>query len=659
MYSRQKTKIVATLGDPKLKKRDSHGNMEESSTYEKGLFNFNQEPMNDPSLQDIIDLLFEHGVDVIRINLAHIQSEFLRDKFREIKKAVLTAEKTHKRRVGVLADLPGPKIRFNQSNWLIPRKTLSVSFDEIEEKVTPRFKDADQEEANEAPAESIAQINLDDKAFSAASDEARLAVDIMLNEISARLDKIKEHPDQKLLAFIGDNDCTLEVQEVRQGIIVCKVISVRNGNRVVGRSKGFTIRGISKPISAFTLRDAAKLSAIFEVDFEDVATGGLPNERILSHIGISFCQTRDDVRKVLYHVIEECIKKHLNLPKDDLMNYIVEAPLMIAKIETEEGVKNIDEILDIADGAMVARGDLAVEIETSDLPRKSKDLINHCNLRGKPVIMATQMLESMKETIECTRPEATDVFGAVVDNVDALMLSGETSSGKYPAHAIKKMCSLSKNAETYVEERPVAGTNITEEYIKEMVLEDAQIQDHFHRLEKIKVRVQLWQDRWLIIAHGYSDKYQNGEITHEVKIFMDKLIKLKNTRLRRQHSTDRITHAACVMSVDPAVKGIVAPTTSGRTARMLSRFRPHVWILAQPHNQLTARKLTIDRGVMTIGILPVKKDSEEVDVLIKESREQFEEAINKNVTVIFTCGTPLGNVGTTNLILRWDAKETR
>jgi pyruvate kinase len=140
MFKRPKTKIIATLGDPELKKRNASGQIEVSTTYKNGLYDFNQEIIDDPSIQDIVDLFFKHGVDVIRINLAHIPLEFLHEKFRSIKKAILTAEKKYKRKVGVLADLPGPKIRFNKSDWLIPTETLRVSFDEIKEieDVTPR-----------------------------------------------------------------------------------------------------------------------------------------------------------------------------------------------------------------------------------------------------------------------------------------------------------------------------------------------------------------------------------------------------------------------------------------------------------------------------------------------------------------------------------------
>lgn len=662
MYDRQKTKIIATLGDPKLKRLNKKtGKLKVVSTYENGLYDFNQKVLKKPSLKDIVHLFFKHDVDVIRINLAHIRIEDLPAKFREIKEAILDAEKRWGRTIGVLADLPGPKIRFNKSDWLIPRNILRVSFDEIKDEVTLAPK-RDNPRANKAPLESRAQINLDEKAFAV---EARAAVDEMLEAVRARLkeiNKLKEiggGSDQKLLAFIGDNDCTLEVVNIEGREIICKVVSVRDESRVAGGSKGFTIRGIPKSISAFTPQDQAKLSALLRLDFENSATD-TPSDRILSHIGISFCQSRDDARKVLQHVVE-CLKPLLRLPGDKLGDYLVEAPLLIAKIETEEGVKNLNEILDIADGAMIARGDLAVEIETTDVPRKSKEIINKCNLRGKPVIMATQMLGSMKETIECARPEATDVFDAVVDNVDALMLSGETSSGKYPAHAIEKMRALAKSAESYINDKASEGA---------VFVDDTLIQKHFRQLEQIRNRVERWQDRWIKIAQEYSEQSAEEEITHEESLFVDELVRLKNQRLRRQHATDRITHAACLMSIDAGADpryaqcaAIVAPTTSGRTARMLARFRPRVWILAQPHNKLTARKLALDRGVIAIDILPVQKGEKEVDRLIKESREAFERryndliGMNKDATIIFTCGSPLGEVGTTNMIHRWDIKR--
>ena len=217
-------------------------------------------------------------------------------------------------------------------------------------------------------------------------------------------------PGSKIL--LADGLVELEVISVDGTEITCKVV---NGGEI-GSRKNVNLPGVVVNLPAVTDKDVEDIKFAVTKGFDFIAA--------------SFVRTASDVIAVR-RVLEE---------NDSDMQ-------IIAKIENHQGVENIDEILRVADGIMVARGDMGVEIPTEEVPLVQKMIIQKCNRVGKPVITATQMLESMVHNPRPTRAEATDVANAIFDGTDAIMLSGETAAGKFPVEAVKMMDRLAVRTE--------------------------------------------------------------------------------------------------------------------------------------------------------------------------------------------------------------------
>jgi pyruvate kinase len=233
------------------------------------------------------------------------------------------------------------------------------------------------------------------------------------------------------------------------GLIGLEVIDIDRNNKeirtkvlnsgILKNKKGVNVPGVR-----------VNLPGITEKDAQDILFG---IEQGIDFIAASFVRRASDVLEIR-ELLEQHHATHIQI---------------IPKIENQEGVDNIDEILEVSDGLMVARGDLGVEIPAEEVPLVQKELIKKCNALGKPVITATQMLDSMQRNPRPTRAEASDVANAIFDGTDAIMLSGETAAGAYPVEAVKTMHKIASRAETALQHRDIlsqrikhTGTTITD-----------------------------------------------------------------------------------------------------------------------------------------------------------------------------------------------------
>ena len=344
--------------------------------------------------------------------------------------------------------------------------------------------------------------------------------------------------------LINNGLVILKVEEIRGNDVVCRV---QNGG-VLSDRKSMNFPG-----------KVLKQDFLSEQDKKDLLFG---IENGIDFVAASFVSSKADVQ-AMRNLLNENGGKDIDI---------------IAKIENRSGVDHVEEICEVADGIMVARGDLGVEIPFMEVPALQKYLISKCRMLGKRVITATEMLESMIQNPRPTRAEISDVANAVYDGSSAIMLSGETAAGKFPVQAVQTMADTARFTE--------AGIDYAE---------------HF-RTMKFTIHSNL----------------------------------------------DAVSHAACSMAVDVKAKVIVVNSISGRTARMVSRFRSPVSIIGTTTNERAWRKLN-----MSWGVTPVLTENfSSVDVMfwqdLKIAREIFN--LEKGDNVVLTGGQINGEPGNTNMI---------
>ena len=353
------------------------------------------------------------------------------------------------------------------------------------------------------------------------------------------------HVGSKIL--LDDGLVELEVTAILKDKNELETKALNSG--VLKDKKGVNVPNVSVNLPGMTDKDASDI--LFGI------------EQGVDYIAASFIRRASDVLSIREHLDK-------NGGKDIQI---------ISKIENQEGVDNLDAILQVSDGIMVARGDLGVEIPPEDVPIVQKSMIQKCNLAGKPVITATQMLDSMERNPRPTRAEASDVANAIFDGTDAIMLSGETAAGDYPVQAVQTMHNIAIKTEANL--------------------------DH--------------------------------------KAILDKRTKSSDVTM-----TDAISQSVNHTAMNLDVNAILAPTVSGHTARVISKYRPKAPIIAVTFDERVSRSLALVWGVSSIVGDVAYTTDKVLNVAIDRGLET--NLLKNGDRVIITAGVPVGKSGTTNMM---------
>lgn len=338
-------------------------------------------------------------------------------------------------------------------------------------------------------------------------------------------------------------DMIIDEKDEANHELVCTV----QNHGLLGSRKGVNAPGVS-----------INLPGITEKDSSDIRFG---LEQSINYIAASFVRKPEDIEDI------RALLKEKNM--EDVQ--------IFPKIESQEGIDNFEAIMAVADGLMVPRGDMGVEIPAENVPLVQKKMIRRCNEMGKPVITATQMLDSMEENPRPTRAEVSDVANAVFDGTDATMLSGESANGDWPVEAVSTMARIDVKAENNLD---LFGTE--------------------------------------------TFNFDKSDVT------------------------ETIGSAVAQAAKDLDIKVIVAATSSGYTARMISKYRPNADILALTFDERTERGLMVNWGVQPY-VVDKPADTDEMFALAAKKAVELGFAKSGD-KIIVVAGVPMGTPGATNLM---------
>lgn len=447
--------------------------------------------------EEMILALAKAGMNVARLNCAHGDWATRRLWIEWVRKA----EEGVEHPIGILLDLPGPKVRLGelaeplevqpgQTLQLVPRSTGSNGNLPV-------------------PVPELFQV-------------ARVG------------DRI----------LIDDGSVEMKVVRLEHEALLVRVVE---GGQIRSR-RGVTVLGRSLPLPALTEEDEADL-------FEGLQAG-------VDWVALSFVHHPSDIVAL----------------RSRMRQLGYELPI-VAKIEQKEALQQLDTILEVSDAIMIARGDLGLHLALEELPLVQKQIIRACNRVAKPVITATQMLESMIQNGWPTRAEVTDVANAILDGTDAVMLSGETAIGSHPVQAVSWMAKIAERAERSLD-----------------------------------------YTRGVMALHSVASS----------------------------NPTEAVAHAACALAHTLHAAAILSATTSGGTARWVSRFRPKPPILAMTPDPKISRRLTLYWGVYPLVVPSVNSTDEMTTVALEAARQA--KRVKRGDRVVITAGVPVNTPGRTNLI---------
>ena len=345
--------------------------------------------------------------------------------------------------------------------------------------------------------------------------------------------------------LIDDGLIELRVEQTQEQDILCRVLN----DGAVSNHKGINVPDVHLSIPYLSDKDKSDIQFGIEQGVDFVAA--------------SFVRTADDVQQ-LRMLLDENGGAHINI---------------IAKSENQQGVENIDGIVSLADGVMIARGDMGVEIPAEDVPPIQKMLIKKVASAGKQVITATQMLDSMMKNPRPTRAEVTDVANAIYDGTGAIMLSGETAAGLYPVEAVTMMARIAERTE--------------------------------------------------------------NDIDYRKRFFV-------RTRKANPDITDAICHATCTTAYDLNARDIVTVTKSGRSARMVARYRPSCGIIGCTPTKKVWYQLNLAWGVTPVLLSETDDVFDLFDSALETAKNQG--LMQSGDLAVITSGVPIGVSGTTNMI---------